>query len=389
MTISQPYRLLSVLTVLVLLIIGPGRAGTLGGTITVCPEGCDYSKIQAAIDAAQPGDTIEVQAGTYRENLVIQKPLALRGVGPDRVTIDGGAAGAEIPATTIEILASGVTVTGFTITNTRPELQPVGVWINSGDIHLQGNRIVDLDLGVEVIGHGKEVEIAGNEISNCKGGVGILSPDNPLIVGNVITGCDVGILLGFLPGEGLGGETGATISNNTISRNRFGIASYGAIADISHNLIEENSGPGIVSLFGSSSWTVTGNTIRGNGGEGIRLLGDDIAILLQNTVVENGADGIILAVKFAQVAGNSILANRGNGISVLSPQCEDAIGVIIGTHVLPPSYVHANEIKDNEGYGLFAEDATLVLMCFGDEISGNGLGDFSENLKDKCRKAEE
>jgi hypothetical protein len=37
-------------------------------TRTVCPAGCDFTGIQAAINASNPGDTIEVYNGTYYEN---------------------------------------------------------------------------------------------------------------------------------------------------------------------------------------------------------------------------------------------------------------------------------------------------------------------------------
>ena len=56
--------------------------GAFGTTITV-PD--DYRTIQAAIDAAQPGDTVYIKAGRYVENLTIAKPLHL--VGEDRTKV--------------------------------------------------------------------------------------------------------------------------------------------------------------------------------------------------------------------------------------------------------------------------------------------------------------
>lgn len=49
-------------------------------TITVCPSGCDYANIQAAIDAASAGDAIEVRSGTYYENVNVNKQLTLQGL---------------------------------------------------------------------------------------------------------------------------------------------------------------------------------------------------------------------------------------------------------------------------------------------------------------------
>lgn len=49
--------------------------------VTVCPDGCNYTSIQAAINNALPRSVIEVQSGTYYENLSIYKPLHFKSVG--------------------------------------------------------------------------------------------------------------------------------------------------------------------------------------------------------------------------------------------------------------------------------------------------------------------
>ncbi|MGV8128075.1 MAG: right-handed parallel beta-helix repeat-containing protein [Methanothrix sp.] len=51
-------------------------------THTVCASGCGYTTIQAAINAACPGDTIEVRSGNYYnyKKVKVNKSLTLRGV---------------------------------------------------------------------------------------------------------------------------------------------------------------------------------------------------------------------------------------------------------------------------------------------------------------------
>ncbi len=63
--------------------------GAVSTTITVGPEGCDYTSIRAAIRSASPGDVIEVKPGTYNENIVVDIELTIQGAGSGKTIIQG------------------------------------------------------------------------------------------------------------------------------------------------------------------------------------------------------------------------------------------------------------------------------------------------------------
>ena len=69
--------------------------------------------IQAAIDAANEGDTIHIANGTYAEHLAIDKSLALEGQGLVHTIIDAGGTGS---AFTISGTAT-VTITDLAVIN--------------------------------------------------------------------------------------------------------------------------------------------------------------------------------------------------------------------------------------------------------------------------------
>ncbi|GAP10825.1 protein containing conserved repeat domain [Bellilinea caldifistulae] len=62
-------------------------------TITVCSSSssCDYTTIQAAVNAASPGDVIEIKNGTYTSSTInISKPLTIKGESKEGVLIQAG-----------------------------------------------------------------------------------------------------------------------------------------------------------------------------------------------------------------------------------------------------------------------------------------------------------
>jgi hypothetical protein len=81
-------------------------------TLTVCPSGCAYSSVQAAINAAVPGDVINIGPGVYTGALtLVGGPLTLQGAGEDSVTITAKLAAGY----GIDISADHITLRNFTV----------------------------------------------------------------------------------------------------------------------------------------------------------------------------------------------------------------------------------------------------------------------------------
>ncbi len=74
----------------------------------------DYATIQEAIDAASPGDTINVAAGTYYENITLKDGVEMLGAGAGVTIIDGGGSGSVVTAVGV---GTGTKLDGVTITN--------------------------------------------------------------------------------------------------------------------------------------------------------------------------------------------------------------------------------------------------------------------------------
>ena len=98
------------------LLLAIAMAGCGGGndwTTRDVPE--EYPTIQAAVDAAQPGDLVRIGPGTYREQVVLgpaKRDVVLRGTDRNRVVLDGGD-GARFNGITVH--ADGVAVENLSV----------------------------------------------------------------------------------------------------------------------------------------------------------------------------------------------------------------------------------------------------------------------------------
>ena len=116
--------MLCVAVVLSTVLVGSAVIPVRAATLTVGPGG--YATIQAAVNDAAPGDTISVAAGTYNEQITINKSVSIIGAGSDQTIITGGNPAVLLSATgtvTQPILLKDLQVLG--VNGIRTDFTPV------------------------------------------------------------------------------------------------------------------------------------------------------------------------------------------------------------------------------------------------------------------------
>jgi len=193
--------------------------------------GGNYTTIQTAINAANDGDSIRVWAGTYNENVIVNKTLNIIGNLTANTFINGGGGG-----DVIQITADRVNISGFTITNGGTQFSP------------------NYDAGIE-LNNVSNCVILDNNISN-NGQLGIRffqSNNNSIINNNINSNLRDGLLISI--------SNNLTFVNNNISSNSYyGITSaYGDKIKLINNSIMNNKRGLFVSAY--SSFNIINSTI--------------------------------------------------------------------------------------------------------------------------------
>jgi hypothetical protein len=229
-------------------VTAPGRSNAvLGATAAarfVSPGGSDTgdctqaacATIQYAVNASSPGDTVQVDVGTYVEDVTVDKAITLQGAGL-QISIISGAIGGN-PAT-VRVAAMGVVIDGFTITR-------------------EGNNPADWnDPGLNTAGVAVFGQTSRAEIRNC------------LVLGNRV-------------GIEIDDSNGNFIHNNIINVNRTGVLFRN---QTDNSVLLEN--------YINSNWTIGVVFVDGSGGTGTPTQSAANSIFSNNSIAENWSAQIV------------------------------------------------------------------------------------------------
>jgi parallel beta-helix repeat protein len=266
----------------------------------------DYQTIQAAINAAQPGDLILIAPGIYKENLTIRKSIELRGADAG-VIVDGSRA-RNTPTILIQ-RTRDVVIQNLEITGGRRGIQVE----RSRDVIIKNNLIQkNRRQGILVTDNSQGTQIIENKIFDT-------APDEGNVLGN-------GIILN--------GDKNAQVLKNFIARSAWsGLRLLSAVAHIEGNTFEENQYYGIEiwpnwvdSPDVPSQATVLDNALKGNVRAGIFITEESIAVIENNQILDTARDkdnqyghGVWVA-DGAQVSltGNVVAGSQGHGLFIES-----------------------------------------------------------------------
>lgn len=298
----------------------------------VCRVGCDYSSVQAAVDASSSGDVIKVASGAY--------------VGVSRIRLTAG----DYVTQVVCLQDIALTIRGGYTTTDWNNSDPVA---NPTTLDAEGEGRVfyvgaDVDVTIEGLnitgGDASESDSDENRVD--RGGGVYASGAALVLINNTISGNTASLSGGgvYLRANDV------TFSDNTVTGN---IAGYGGglflklneytSADLSGNDISINtatSNGGGLLLFQSNNATLNGNTIIGNaagsGDGGGLYLDDSDATLINNVIADNdvggGGGGLYIKASSPVLLHTVIANNGGDGVWVTGDSEVEMFNTILVSH---------------------------------------------------------
>jgi len=347
----QPAYALAILSVIICISVIPLNAQA--DVITVCPAGCNFTKIQDAINYAADGDSIQVMSGSYNEVIEINKSVNLSGIASSGEYPHIGRYTMPVAVT---VSAPGVTFEGF-------------------DIHGEGEHAIELKAShVTVRNVTVGIHRPGYEGDAVIEGIGI----SDITIADCMMQSTGGYGIYFQDCLDLVVERNEIIVNNQTTE-----VSQRAIASIYSPLDADYSGVRI------EHNAVTGGTIESSviwqeEAEFTPFIHD---ILIRNNSVTNSNGPAITVNAPPDYSGTGVIMYHLSDIAVLDNNVFDSEkGTGIGVWGAMDSLISGNEVKNLKDYssGIDLSDSTRINVshntisdCTGEDATGLSLYDVT------------
>jgi hypothetical protein len=286
------------------------ESSLLSGRCPLPKRRCEYTKINAAIAAANSGDTIAIAAGTYFENVIVtDKDLTITGYSEDYTVIDGGYQGATLTINGESSATNTVTLNKLTLTHGSAS----GLAINAAAVTLYKVVVISNSSSGNGAGAGGGIRALDSKITMSQsivahnrattGQGGGISIDRTQVIGTTMTisGSDIFDNTGNLGGGVfVGPESTMTITSSTLTSNsaRWGAGAY--MGGFRHLSVEETG----VLLFNSS--TMANNHADDSGGAFYEGDADSGGSIERSFIVGNSAG----------ISGGGIALPGGGSVTV-------------------------------------------------------------------------
>ncbi len=237
-------------------------------SVTVCPSGCDYTNISKAVASSPAGATITVKAGSYTDNVVVNKSLTIAGDGDVVISPETG----KLPVFYI-ISASTVTIKNIKISG---ENQACFEIESSESVTISDTDLDNCFYGVKIT-DSSSISIGGLNINSPSFGVDVRNSSSVTVEDTTIKSPSVvGVTVRDSSNSVFRGVTSTPQSN----ANGFYLinSNYNTLSHLSIS-----GGDVAVVLDGSSNNIIEASTISGSG-EGIELINSNSNKITENVI---------------------------------------------------------------------------------------------------------
>ena len=358
---------------------GAGLVRLLSGDVFLAAssEAASPGSLQRAVNLAASADTVYVQAGTYVGNVIVNNPVAL--IGPNtnlagyatgrvaEAIIEPDVSGANpysAPLALVEVLASNVTIDGFTLTGQNDTLGGAG---NANAVPLTGVAGTYAQAAVAISSY--ELNSSA-DLTSGNASASIAAPTNLVIQNNVIE--DVSYI-----GVDLGRDSNGTASSDIITKN------------VIQNIGAYNDEGSAVRLYNDAYTSVTNNVIS-NVRMGVELenfyqapLGGDSGSVANNTI-DARRRGVFYNNFFSAAAAVPVEYNTISAVAD-DPTIASSASLWTGVYIISQENEVAGTFLDNSidgvgssygltaGYTVINTLATTSISISGDTNSLNSI----------------